>query len=58
MTLTKWKPQSFINGGLTSLFDEDFPLMRWKPFGEKFFDVDFPTDEYNAATKKLVELNK
>ena len=44
MTLTKWKPTN----GITRFLDEDFPLMRWKPFGEKFFDLDFPT---NTLTK-------
>lgn len=38
MALTKWRPFN----GLTGFFDEDFPLMSWKPFGEKFFERDFP----------------
>ena len=44
MTLTKWKPQSFTNGGLTRFLDEDFPLLRWKPSRglDRFFDEDLP----------------
>ena len=38
MTLTKWKPTN----GITRFLDEDFPLMRWRPFGEQFFERDFP----------------
>ena len=38
MALTKWRPFN----GLTGFLNEDFPLISWKPFGERFLERDFP----------------